>query len=48
MASERRFAEVRKALEAHGWTLDRIRGSHHVFCKEGEQPISVPVHGGRV
>ncbi|SJZ57575.1 type II toxin-antitoxin system HicA family toxin [Novilysobacter spongiicola] len=20
-----------KELEAHGWTLDRVRGSHHVF-----------------
>lgn len=48
MASERRFADIRRALEQHGWTLDRINGSHHVFVKEGEQPISIPVHKGRV
>jgi len=48
MPSEIRFALVRKALEHHGWTLDRINGSHHVFVKEGERPISIPVHKGRV
>jgi predicted RNA binding protein YcfA (HicA-like mRNA interferase family) len=48
MASETRFADLRRRLEAHGWTLDRINGSHHIFVKEGEDHISVPVHGGRV
>ncbi|MCC6972003.1 MAG: type II toxin-antitoxin system HicA family toxin [Phycisphaerales bacterium] len=49
MASEVRFAEVRKKLEQHGWTLSRISGSHHVFVKPGERShISIPVHAGRV
>lgn len=48
MPSEVRFAEVRKILEQHGWTLDRIRGSHHVFQKEGGGSLSIPVHAGRV
>ncbi|EHQ52476.1 YcfA family protein [Ectothiorhodospira sp. PHS-1] len=31
-----------KALEADGWYLDRIKGSHHVF-KHPTKPGSVPV-----
>lgn len=48
MASESRFAEVRKLLERRGWSLARISGSHHIFVKQGELPISVPVHRGKV
>lgn len=48
MPSEVRFALVRKALEHHGWTLDRVNGSHHVFVKEGEGHLTIPVHKGRV
>jgi predicted RNA binding protein YcfA (HicA-like mRNA interferase family) len=49
MPSEKRFAEVRKLLESHGWFLERITSSHHVFSKPGEpMKISVPVHGNRV
>ena len=33
-----------KLLEAQGWVLDRIRGSHHIF-KNGERTVVVPVHG---
>ncbi|MEI6387274.1 MAG: type II toxin-antitoxin system HicA family toxin [Spirochaetota bacterium] len=32
-------------LEAKGWTLDRINGSHHVMIKHGRRSIPVPVHG---
>lgn len=47
--SEVPFRQVRRALEQHGWTLDRISGSHHVFTKEGEpRHITIPVHKGRV
>ena len=35
-------------LEARGYRLDRIRGSHHVFQKPGALPLVVPVHRGRV
>lgn len=31
-----------KELEADGWVLDRIRGSHHVF-KHPTKPGAVPV-----
>jgi predicted RNA binding protein YcfA (HicA-like mRNA interferase family) len=48
MPGEVAFRDVRRKLEEHGWTLDWISGSHHVFRKEGEQPISIPVHKGRV
>ncbi len=48
MPSEVRFAVVRRALEHHGWTLDRIKGSHHPFVKAGEKPIVIGVHGNKV
>lgn len=38
--------ELCKAVEKKGWTLQRINGSHHIYSKEGRQPIlSIPVHG---
>ncbi len=48
MASETRFAAVRKLLEGAGYRLVRISGSHHYFTKPGEQPFSIPVHHGKV
>ncbi|MCX5684198.1 MAG: type II toxin-antitoxin system HicA family toxin [Planctomycetota bacterium] len=48
MASEVRFSEVRKLLEAKGYRLERIRGSHHVFEKLGAWPVVIPVHHGKV
>ena len=48
MASEKRFAEVEAMLESAGYELARVNGSHHVFTKEGEQPVSIPVHRGKV
>ncbi len=48
MASEKRFAEVQAMLESSGFELARVRGSHHIFTKEGEQPVSIPVHRGKV
>ncbi len=37
-----------KILEDNGWTLARIKGSHHVYTKEGEEArIVVPVHGNK-
>ena len=41
--SRRKFCKV---LEANGWNLDRINGSHHVYKKEGSFVLpTVPVHG---
>ena len=48
MAEEKRFAEVKKMLEAAGYRLARIHGSHHYFTKPDAQPLSIPVHNGKV
>lgn len=40
-------AFVRLALD-HGWVLDRIKGSHHIMTKEGEDSIlTIPVHANK-
>ena len=37
---------LRKLLEARGWRLQRINGSHFIYSRDGSQiRISVPVHG---
>jgi predicted RNA binding protein YcfA (HicA-like mRNA interferase family) len=34
-----------KLLEQKGWECKRIKGSHHIYCKDGNiERISVPVH----
>ena len=48
MAGEKRFSEVRRMLEARGYTLARISGSHHVFTKPGARAVPIPVHKGMV
>ena len=37
-----------KVLEARGWVLRRVRGSHHIY-KHPDNPIpaNVPIHGNR-
>jgi predicted RNA binding protein YcfA (HicA-like mRNA interferase family) len=38
--------ELCRLLQASGWELKRIKGSHHIFGKAGEwKIIAVPVHG---
>jgi len=37
--------QIMKILKAHGWVLDRISGSHHIFVKDGCRPVPVPFHG---
>jgi len=40
--------ELCKILKNNGWELKTIKGSHHVFMKEGsKERISIPVHGNR-
>jgi predicted RNA binding protein YcfA (HicA-like mRNA interferase family) len=40
--------ELCRLLAASGWTLKRIKGSHHIFGKTGARKIiTVPVHGNR-
>jgi predicted RNA binding protein YcfA (HicA-like mRNA interferase family) len=37
--------ELAKLLEANGWNLLRIQGSHHIYGKVGNSArISVPIH----
>lgn len=45
VVSGREFARV---LEHHGWKLLRVKGSHHIFGKQGSVVrLSVPIHGGQ-
>jgi predicted RNA binding protein YcfA (HicA-like mRNA interferase family) len=48
MPSEMRFSQVQGLLEAKGYQLVRVRGSHHVFAKPGSRPLVIPVHHGKV
>jgi predicted RNA binding protein YcfA (HicA-like mRNA interferase family) len=38
--------EIIKVLEANGWVLDRIKGSHHVY-KNSQlgKSVPIPLHG---
>lgn len=33
-------------LKTHGWSVDRVHGSHHILTKDGKA-VPVPVHGAR-
>ncbi|HLO42197.1 MAG TPA: type II toxin-antitoxin system HicA family toxin [Phycisphaerales bacterium] len=48
MPSDVSFRDIRSLLERHGWSLDRIKGSHHVFAGEGRRTVVIPVHKGKV
>jgi len=39
--------ELGKVLEGLGWTLDRIRGSHHIYRHPDGRTVPVPVHGNQ-
>ena len=41
------FSDVQALLRHFGWTRDRETGSHVIFVKPGEYPISVPKKHGR-
>lgn len=34
-----------RILESNGWSLKRIRGSHHIMTKRGFRSVPVPMHG---
>ncbi|MCX6345934.1 MAG: type II toxin-antitoxin system HicA family toxin [Armatimonadetes bacterium] len=37
-----------KLLRDHGWSVDRIEGSHHILtCPGREEVISIPVHSNK-
>jgi len=43
--SGRDFARL---VERHGWRLLRVKGSHHIYGKEGSiVRLSIPIHGNR-
>ena len=48
MPSPVRFEVVKRMLQAKGYHLARVKGSHHVFKKHGAHDESVPVHKGLV
>ena len=37
-----------EALRKGVYLLARVNGSHHIFTKPGRQPLSIPVHRGKV
>jgi predicted RNA binding protein YcfA (HicA-like mRNA interferase family) len=40
--------KLAQAVQRKGWLLARIKGSHHVFIKQGRQErIVIPIHGNR-
>jgi predicted RNA binding protein YcfA (HicA-like mRNA interferase family) len=41
------FDDVERLLLLCGWTLRGCEGSHCVFVKPGDYPITVPKHGGQ-
>ena len=42
------FREIKKLLEADGWRLVRVCGSHNQFRKAGNPyAVTVPNHGSR-
>ncbi|MBW6467120.1 MAG: type II toxin-antitoxin system HicA family toxin [Brevefilum sp.] len=38
-----RFEELEKLILSFGYSLDRIRGSHAIYCKAGRSPLTIPV-----
>ena len=46
LSNELRFDEVRKVLEAYGYTMVQPRrgGSHYTFRKRNCAPITIPKH----
>lgn len=40
--------EFARLLERKGWVLQRVKGSHHIYVKEGTPArISIPIHGNK-
>jgi len=39
--------EIMDILKQNGWRLARVSGSHHIFIKDGQRPVPVPVHGNK-
>jgi len=40
--------ELANAIQRQGWSLARVKGSHHVFTKPGHRErIVIPIHGNQ-
>jgi predicted RNA binding protein YcfA (HicA-like mRNA interferase family) len=40
--------ELARAVQRKGWTLARIKGSHHIFVMAGRRErIVIPIHGNQ-
>ncbi len=38
--------ELARAIQRKGWTLARVKGSHHIFVLPGRRErIVIPIHG---
>ena len=38
--------DLAKLIQRRGWTLARIKGSHHIFTHPGQRErIVIPIHG---
>ena len=46
LSNDLRFDELRKVLEAYGYTMSQPRGgsSHYTFRKKGCAPVTIPKH----
>nr|WP_239647304.1 type II toxin-antitoxin system HicA family toxin [Nocardiopsis baichengensis] len=42
-----RGEDVVRALKKHGFTVARVRGSHHIMRHTDGRGTTVPVHAGR-
>jgi len=39
-----RYRDVERPLELSGWEFRGAEGSHHVFKRAGQRPITIAVH----
>jgi predicted RNA binding protein YcfA (HicA-like mRNA interferase family) len=40
--------DLARLVEASGWVLQRVHGSHHVYARTGSVVrLSIPVHGNK-
>ena len=45
--SNMRAKQIVKILEQNGWSLKRVKGSHHIMAKAGFRSVPVPIHGNK-
>lgn len=40
--------ELARLIQRKGWTLSRVKGSHHIFVMQGRRErIVIPIHGNQ-